>query len=60
MRLIGHIEEESAAHLFADFLYVQGIENQIEKEPDGWGIWIADDVIITVVAAGRTVVASRD
>ena len=60
MRLIGHNKEKSAAHLFADFLYVQGIENQIEKEPDGWRIWIADGVIITVVAGGRTAAASRD
>ena len=41
MRQIGHIEDETSARLFSDFLYVQGVENQIEQEPgDGWAIWI--------------------
>jgi GlpG protein len=41
MRQIGHIEKETEARLFGDFLYVQGIENQIEPEAGhGWAIWI--------------------
>src|ERR1051326_871290 len=43
MRLIGYIAEESAARVFGDYLYVEGVENQVEREPDGWGIWIADE-----------------
>jgi GlpG protein len=44
MRLIGHLADEISAKTFADFLYVQGIENQVEHEQaDGWGIWIADE-----------------
>lgn len=41
MRQIGHLEDEASARLFGDFLYVQGVENQIEAEAGhGWGIWI--------------------
>ena len=44
MRLIGQIADEPAARTFADFLYVQGIENQLEfQKGDGWGIWISDE-----------------
>jgi GlpG protein len=44
MRLIGHLGDETLARTFADFLYVQGIENHVEHEQaDGWGIWIADE-----------------
>jgi GlpG protein len=44
MRLIGHLAEESAARIFGDFLYVQGIENHLELEKAaGWGIWINDE-----------------
>lgn len=41
MRQIGHIEKESDARTFGDFLYVQGIENQVEPEAgQGWAVWI--------------------
>jgi GlpG protein len=41
MRLIGHLTEQAAARTFADYLYVQGIENRLEHEKvDGWGIWV--------------------
>jgi len=41
MRQIGHLETEEAARTFSDYLYVQGIENQIEAEKGhGWAIWI--------------------
>src|SRR5436190_14636433 len=48
MRLIGHLTDESSARAFADYLYVQGIENQLEQDSkDGWGIWISDEDKIT-------------
>ncbi len=41
MRMIGHLGEEEKARTFGDYLYLQGIENQIEAEKDGsWAIWI--------------------
>jgi GlpG protein len=41
MRLIGHLTNEATARTFSDYLYVQGISNQIEPESDGaWAIWI--------------------
>jgi GlpG protein len=44
MRQIGHLETESAARDFGDFLYVQGIHNQIDHEPnDGWAVWVLDE-----------------
>ncbi len=44
MRLIGHLANESAARIFGDYLYVQGIENQIESQSqDGWAVWIIDE-----------------
>jgi GlpG protein len=44
MRQIGHLPSEASARTFRDYLYVQGIENQIDHEPaEGWAIWIADE-----------------
>jgi GlpG protein len=44
MRLIGHLTEENAARTFGDFLYVQGIENQLDHQKgDGWAVWILDE-----------------
>src|SRR5712691_10881332 len=44
MRLIGHLADESSARMFADYLYVQGIENQLEhQKQDGWAVWILDE-----------------
>src|SRR5260370_21839246 len=44
MRLIGHLETESLARTFADYLYVQGIDNQLEfQKEEGWGIWIREE-----------------
>ena len=43
MRLIGYVAEESAARTFSDFLLAEGIESQIEREQEGWGVWIADE-----------------
>ncbi len=50
MRLIGHLKDETSARAFADYLYVQGIENQLEQENDGWSIWISDEDKITSAA----------
>lgn len=48
MRQIGHLENEAAAKTFGDFLYVQGIQNQLEHEPnDGWTVWIHDEEHLT-------------
>ncbi len=44
MRIIGTIESETSARLFSDYLYVLGIENQVEEEePPVWGLWIHAD-----------------
>ena len=44
MRLIGHLESESSARTFGDFLYVQGIENQVEfMKGEGWGVWVNEE-----------------
>jgi len=44
MRLIGHLESESNARTFGDFLFVQGIENEIEFfKGEGWGVWVNEE-----------------
>jgi len=43
MRLIGHLATETSARTFGDYLYVQGIENRIENQEDGWAIWVNDE-----------------
>ena len=41
MRHIGHLETESTARTFSDYLFVQGIKNQIEAEKEaGWAVWV--------------------
>src|SRR4051812_37081335 len=40
MRLIGYLSEKSSALTFSDFLYVQGIGNDVESDKEGWAIWI--------------------
>jgi len=40
MRAIGHLPNEASASVFSDYLYVQGIVNEVDKEADGWSIWI--------------------
>ena len=41
MRRIGHIEDERKALRFSDYLYVRGIENQLEQAGNGaWEIWV--------------------
>ncbi len=58
MRVIGHLGSESYARTFADFLFVQGIENQVEfEEGSGWAVWIAEEDKLaqasTLIAAFR-------
>jgi GlpG protein len=43
MRNIGYLEDEKAAHRFGDFLYVNGMPNNIELDQKQWAIWVHDD-----------------
>jgi len=44
MRLIGHVDNETSARTFGDYLYVQGVENQIEfSKGEGWAIWVNEE-----------------
>src|SRR3984957_7978621 len=43
MRVIGHLDGESMARAFGDYLFAQGIENEIEADKDGWAIWIHEE-----------------
>lgn len=43
MRSIGHLDSESKAKVFADYLFAQGIENEIESDKDGWAVWIHEE-----------------
>ncbi|MBA4148175.1 MAG: rhomboid family intramembrane serine protease [Verrucomicrobia bacterium] len=44
MRTIGEIDSETRARQFSDFLYVQGISNQIDPgNQDAWQIWVHSD-----------------
>lgn len=44
MRQIGHLTDEAQARLFGDFLFAQGIRNEVEVEVgSGWIIWVHDD-----------------
>ncbi len=39
--MIGHLDGETNARTFSDYLLVQGIDNQIETEKnDSWAVWI--------------------
>lgn len=38
--MIGHLPNEANAATFSDFLYVQGIANEVEAEKDGWAVWV--------------------
>ena len=40
MRLIGHLPNETSATTFSDYLYVEGITNEVEAEKEGWAVWI--------------------
>jgi len=39
--MIGHLPGDERAREFSDYLYAQGIDNQVEPERDGrWALWI--------------------
>jgi GlpG protein len=41
MRMIGHLTSERDAQVFSDYLFVQGIDNQIEPDKDNiWTLWV--------------------
>ena len=40
MRLIGHLPSEASATTFSNYLYVEGITNEVESGKDGWELWI--------------------
>ncbi len=50
MRLIGHIDSDKDARTFGDFLYVQGIENEAERDGNRWAIWVHSDDQIPAAA----------
>jgi GlpG protein len=44
MRPIGRLQDENQARRFGDFLYAQGVENQVDADLHGtWEIWVLDD-----------------
>ena len=44
MRIIGHLNEESAARLFVDYLYVKGVDSEMEWDGgDQWEIWVHEE-----------------
>ena len=52
MRSLGHLDSPELAQRLGDFLYVQGIENQIDAEDDGGSsIWVLDDAQLPQAAA---------
>lgn len=44
MRQIGSLDNETSARALGDFLYVQGIKNEVEAESNqAWVIWVLDE-----------------
>jgi GlpG protein len=43
MRNIGYLENENEARRFGDFLYVNGMPNNIETDQHQWAVWVHDD-----------------
>ena len=58
MRSIGEISNESDAKLFGDYLYVEGIANDIDEENGEWTIWVHDDDQLDAASATLESVAS--
>jgi GlpG protein len=50
MRLIGHLKTEANAKTLADYLLSLDIRNLVERDAEGWGIWIYSE---DQIAAGR-------
>src|SRR5690349_10053035 len=52
MRSIGQLDNETLAARFGDYLFVQGIENQVEDEEDGgFSVWVIEDEKVPQAAA---------
>jgi GlpG protein len=43
MRQAGTIESETHARRFTDYLLTLGVIAQVEREPDGWAVWVRDE-----------------
>jgi GlpG protein len=44
MRMIGHLAEESSARAFSEYLYVNGIDNQLDfTQGEGWAVWVNEE-----------------
>ncbi len=43
MRSIWETEKEADAKLLGDYLFVQGIRNDVDEDDGTWGLWIHDD-----------------
>ncbi len=49
MRMIGQIDNDKRAATFSDYLFLQGIENDVEYEREGlYSLWIRDEDHITL------------
>lgn len=46
MRAIGEIADKAQAIRFADYLYANGIANEVEEDDGIWTIWIHDDDLL--------------
>jgi GlpG protein len=52
MRLIGHLDNENGARVFSDYLYVQGIDNEVEySKGEGWAIWVNEEEKLQTAAS---------
>jgi len=51
MRPIGEIADEQQAKLFGDYLYVRGIENEVDEDGGEWTIWVYDDDQLSTASA---------
>lgn len=40
MRIIGHLPNQSSASAFSHFLSKRGIDCEVERELDGWAVWV--------------------
>ncbi len=44
MRPIGNLSDETQAQLFSDYLFAQGIANQVEHDSETtWSVWVEDE-----------------
>ncbi|MCA9267208.1 MAG: rhomboid family intramembrane serine protease [Planctomycetales bacterium] len=51
MRQIGHLSDERQARRFTDFLATQGVSAHLDKEDDGFAIWVRDEEHVAQAAA---------